>query len=72
MDKLDPNKFETNQAPKDGCELKLSADQNWMRFIVDGKQVASFHVNYVVKVLSEIDRTSEKKPHRRRDISPTL
>jgi hypothetical protein len=41
---------------KDGCELSLSADQQWMRLVVSGKQVASFHVNYVRKVLGTIEK----------------
>ncbi len=35
----------------DGCELNLSADRKWMRMVIDGKLVASFHVDYVGKVL---------------------
>jgi hypothetical protein len=29
----------------------LSADNKWMRLIIDGDLIASFHVNYVRKVL---------------------
>ncbi len=36
----------------DGCELNLSADRKWMRMVIDGKLVASFHVDYVAKVLA--------------------
>jgi hypothetical protein len=52
---------------KQGCELNLSADGKWMRLVVDGKLVASFHVNYVSKVLGSdskksISERSEKRP----------
>lgn len=48
---------------KDGCELSLSADGNWMRLVVEGKQVAAFHVEYVQKVLSNAEKsTKSKKP----------
>lgn len=53
--------------PIEGCELNLSADGKWMRLVVDGKLVASFHVNYVNKVLGNdskksISERSEKRP----------
>ena len=49
----------------ESCELNLSSDRKWMRLIVDGKLVASFHVNYVNKVLgaqgkSTVDSTDRK------------
>lgn len=44
----------------DSCELSLSADQKWMRLMVDGKLVASFHVNYVKKVLSPSEQKMTK------------
>ena len=51
----------------EGCELSLSADRKWMRLMVDGKLVASFHVNYVNKVLGNetkksTSERSERKP----------
>lgn len=49
------------------CVLNLSADGKWMRLVVDGKLVASFHVNYVSKVLGSDSKKStsersEKRP----------
>ena len=49
------------------CRLELSHDSKWMRLIIDGKLVASFHVNYVSKVLEgksekTISEHSERKP----------
>lgn len=49
------------------CWLELSQDSKWMRLVVDGKLVASFHVNYVSKVLGgdskkSISERSEKRP----------
>lgn len=40
-----------SELPESGCELTLSPDNQWLRLIVSGKQVAVFHVNYVNKVL---------------------
>lgn len=34
-------------------ELRLSADGQWLRVTVDGKQVVTFHVNYVNKILKD-------------------
>ncbi len=61
------------ELPDEGCELNLSADRNWVRFIVDGKLIASFHVNYVNKVLATPEKAPVKKPRRKNiDLSPSL
>lgn len=52
---------------KDGCELNLSSDGKWMRLVVEGKQVAAFHIEYVQKVLSSAEKSTKSKksaPHR--------
>ncbi|GEM_PF-6688706 len=33
--------------------LELSKDKKWLRFIVDGKLMTTFHVDYVKKVLTD-------------------
>lgn len=52
--------------PIEGCELNLSADGKWMRLVVDGALVASFHVNYVTKVIGGESKksTSERSEQR--------
>lgn len=47
--------------PAESCELNLSADRKWLRFVVEGKQIASFHINYVNKVLGNSDKTATPK-----------
>ena len=49
------------EAPVDSCELNLSADKQWLRLIVSGKQVATFHVNYVNKVLGNTSASTSPK-----------
>jgi hypothetical protein len=47
---------------EEGCELNLSADNQWLRLVVAGKQVASFHVDYVRKVLGTAEKTKPSTP----------
>lgn len=61
-----------NELPIEGCELSLSADGQWVRFVVDGKLVASFHVNYVGKVLGKGAAKTNEKPQRRPAPSASL
>ncbi len=57
----------------DGCSLALSADQQWLRLNVSGKQVVSFHVNYVRKILAEADKQKASKvPLKKSEISAGL
>ena len=57
----------------DECNLSLSADGNWVRFVVDGKQIASFHVNYVRKVLATPEKESTKRTKsKNNDFSPSI
>lgn len=46
-----------NENSTEGCELSLSADRQWLRLILSGKQVASFHVNYANKVLGNLEKS---------------
>lgn len=41
--------------------LELSADKQWLRVFVDGKQVVSFHVHYAIKTTDEAKLTEEYK-----------
>ena len=35
------------------CYLEKSADSNWIRVIVHGKLIVTFHVNYVEKIIKD-------------------
>ena len=73
MDKANTKNPVMVEEPIEGCELNLSADQKWLRLVVDGKQVASFHVNYVNKVLGSSKQTKTKKPSSRKpDLSANI
>lgn len=41
----------------DGCELNVSANGEWLRLIVSGKLVASFHTDYARKVLASAEKS---------------
>ena len=67
------NKIEKSDLPTDGCELNLSADNQWLRLIVSGKQVTVFHVNYVNKVLGNTkDATKAKTSIRKSELPPSI
>jgi hypothetical protein len=62
-----------SELPESGCELTLSPDNQWLRLIVSGKQVAVFHVNYVNKVLdSGKNKTKPKSGIRKTEIPPSI
>ena len=56
----------------EGCELNLSADKKWMRLVVDGKLTASFHVNYVNKVLGNEPKKSSERVEKRQEPTANL
>lgn len=60
----------TVEAPT--CELALSADKKWMRLIIDNKQIATFHVDYVLKTIG-LDQNSINsflsRPQKGKDIT---
>lgn len=61
------------ELPESGCELTLSPDNQWLRLIVSGKQVAVFHVNYVNKILeSGKNKSKSKSGIRKTEIPPTI
>ncbi len=43
------------------CELNLSADHKWLRVTVNGKQVVSFHINYINTILNSTEVILERK-----------
>ncbi len=45
----------------ESCELTLSADKKWLRLVVGGKQIVSFHVNYVNLVLGNLEKAPYSK-----------
>lgn len=57
---------------EEGCELSLSADKEWLRLVVAGKQVATFHVNYVRKVLGTVDSSKASKSASQKIPAPVL
>ena len=59
--------------PTGQCQLELSADGNWLRLVIDEKQIVSFHVNYVQKILNPTkDATPAKRKSPTPDVSPTF
>jgi hypothetical protein len=77
MNNIDPKtqfiESELVTQPTESCELSLSADSQWLRLVVGGKQVVSFHVNYVNKVLNSAEKSTEHRTKlTKTDIGPTI
>lgn len=61
-----------NTSDSESCELCLSADGNWMRLLVGGKQTATFHVSYVKKVLAAGSKTTKTEISKKPETSATV
>lgn len=41
------------------CKIVLSEDKKWVHLIINGKQVVSFHIEYMKKVILEANQDPE-------------